>query len=107
ATAERHFRRALKEDPSSYPPLVNLGGALLALGKHEEALKINERAVRRAPEDALAHSQLGMSYVQARDFAKAELHLRQAIALDPGHFSAPQLVLADLYLIQGRLKERT
>ncbi len=104
--AEGHFRRALQEDPGAYPALVNLGGALLALGKDVEALEINQKAVKRAPEDALAQSQLGKSYFNLRDFEKAETHLRQAKALDPRHFSSPQLALADLYLIQGRHEER-
>lgn len=104
--AEQHFRRALEEDPSAYSPLVNLGGALLALGKDAESLPINQRAVQRAPEDALAHSQLGKSYMTLRDFEKAETHLRQAKALDPRHFSSPQLPLADIYFLQGRSEER-
>lgn len=104
--AEQHFRRALQEDPGAYWALVNLGGALLALGKNNEALEINQRAVKRAPEDALAHSQLGKSYFQLGDYGKAETHLRQAKALDPGHFSAPQVTLADLYYLEGRYEAR-
>ncbi len=106
AEAEEHFRRALKEAPTAFWALVNLGGALLALGKDKESLEINQEAVRRAPEDALAHSQLGKSYLRTGDLEKAEIHLRQAKALDPRHFSAPQLVLADLYYMQGRREER-
>jgi len=104
--AEQHFRRALKEDPGAYFALVNLGGALLAVGKDAESLEINQRAVRRAPEDALAHAQVGKSYLVLRDFGKAETHLRQAKALDPRHFSSPQLALADLYFLQARYQER-
>ncbi|MFB3903457.1 MAG: tetratricopeptide repeat protein [Acidobacteriota bacterium] len=104
--AEQHFRRSLKEDPGAYWALVNLGGALLAVRKDAEALKINQRAVRRAPEDALAHSQLGKNYLMLGDFEKAETHLRQAKSLDPRHFSSPQLSLADLYLLQSRYEER-
>ncbi len=104
--AEQHFRRALNEDPGAYWALVNLGGALLAVGKDAESLEINQRAVKRAPEDALAHSQLGKSYFRLRDFEKAETHLRQAKALDPRHFSSPQVELADLYFVQGRYEER-
>jgi len=104
--AEQHFRRALKEDPGAYWALVNLGGALLAVGKDAEALDINQKAVRRAPEDALAHSQLGKSYLVLGNLEKAENHLRQAKALDPRHFSSPQLALADLYFLQSRFEER-
>jgi tetratricopeptide (TPR) repeat protein len=41
---------------------VNLGGVLLYTGKHEEALKFNKYAVETRPRDALANSQLGMTY---------------------------------------------
>jgi Tfp pilus assembly protein PilF len=107
AEAERYFRRALKEEPTAFYALVNLGGALLSLeGKDAEALEINQQAVRRAPEDALAQSQLGKTHLRLGQLDEAEKHLRQAIALDPRHFSAPQLSLADLYLMQGRMEER-
>ena len=66
-TAEKHFREALRHDPDSYAPLVNLGGALLSLNRVEEALTINLEAVKERPDDALAHSQLGAELSFARD----------------------------------------
>jgi tetratricopeptide (TPR) repeat protein len=96
-TAEKHFREALRHDPDSYAPLVNLGGAVLSLNRVEEALTINLEAVKERPDDALAHSQLGMSYFRAGQIEPAERHLKQAKALDVRHFSFPQLVLAQIY----------
>lgn len=104
--AEKHFRRALEEFPEAYWALVNLGGALLAVGKDAEALEVNQRAVKRAPDDALAQSQLGKNYFRVGDLTKAETHLKQAKALDPRHFSSPQLTLADVYYLQNRDEER-
>ena len=101
AEAEEYFRSALKADPDSYAPLVNLGGALLSLGKIAESLPVNERAVKARPDDALAHSQLGQSYMLAGQIEEAEVHLKAAKALDPGHFSFPQMVLAQIYLRRG------
>jgi tetratricopeptide (TPR) repeat protein len=95
--AEKHFREALRHDPDSYAPLVNLGGALLSLNQAEEALQINLQAVKERPDDALAHSQLGQSYFQVGQIDPAERHLKQAKALDVRHFSFPQLVLAEIY----------
>ncbi len=95
--AEEHFSEALEQDADAYAPLVNLGGALLSQGRVEEALPINERAVLARPDDALAHSQLGQCYFVLDLLEDAERHLRQAKALDPRHFSFPQLVLAELY----------
>jgi len=96
--AESYFRRGLEADPNAFEPLVNLGGVLLNLGNLEEALKYNTEAVRRRPEDALAQSQLGMSYALLNRLAAAEEHLLISIHLDPLHFSRPQLTLADVYL---------
>ncbi|MBP1595740.1 MAG: repeat-containing protein [Acidobacteria bacterium] len=95
--AEGYFRRALEQDPDSYPPMVNLGGALLSGGKTQESLKYNLLAVRARPGDALARSQLGQSYMLLGQTDLAETELKKAKALDPGHFSFPQLVLAEIY----------
>ena len=69
-------------------------------GKMEESLSINLNAVKARPEDALAHSQLGQSYYYLADLDRAERHLKQAKALDPKHFSFPQLVLAEIYQLK-------
>ncbi len=96
--AESYFREALKRDPEYYPAVVNLGGALLTQGKVRDSLPFNLEAVRSRPDEALAHSQLGLSYFYLEQFAEAEAHLKVAISLDPGHFSYPQLPLAEIYL---------
>jgi len=95
--AEQYFREALKQDPDSYAPLVNLGGALLAKGKVEESLQVNLRAVKAWLDYSLAHSQLGQSYLLAKQVDDAETHLKQAKALDPMHFSLPQLLLTRIH----------
>ena len=99
--AEEYFREALRQEADSYPPLVNLGGALLAQDRVEEAHAINLRAVQMRPDDALAHSQLGRSYFSLAELDPARRHLKQAKALDPKHFSFPQLVLAQIYELQS------
>jgi len=99
--AERYFREALRQDGSALDPLVNLGGALLALRRYEEALEMNLQAVKLRPNDALALAQLGESYFYLDRLEEAEIHLKQAKTLDPGHFSLPQLVLAVIYRKRG------
>lgn len=95
--AEQHFRRAMKADPNSFEPRVNLGGVLLSLGRAEEAVAVNLRCVEERPQDALAHAQLGLAYFVTGDLETAEKHLLAARKLDPGHFSHPQLTLAEIY----------
>lgn len=102
--AEANFRRALHADPDLYEPLVNLGGVLVTTGQLDEALRINTRAVARKPDDPLAHSQLGMAYLFLNRLDNAERHLREAVKLDPRHFSHPQLHLAEVYRRRGETR---
>ena len=52
----------------AYEPLVNLGGVLVTLNKLDEAWKFNGFAVLERPGDALANSQMGMTYFGLGDF---------------------------------------
>ena len=99
-TAESYFREALKREPDYYPSLVNLGGVLLTQGKLRDSLPLNLAAVQAQPDDALAHSQLGLNYYYLEQFPEAEKHLKRAIALDAGHFSFPQVPLAEIYVLR-------
>ncbi len=99
--AEECFREALRQDPTSYEPLVNLGGVLVTLHKLDEAWDYNLHAVLTRPNDALANSQLGMTYFATGTLDLAEKYLRRACQLDPAHFSHPQLFLAEIHLRQG------
>jgi len=99
--AETHFRKALDSAPNAYAPLVNLGAALLSEGRYDEAFPVNSSAVRVKPDDPLAQSQLGNNLYRLGRLDEAEDHLKQAEALDPSHFSYPQLVLAQIYESRG------
>ena len=99
ATAEKHFRRALSEDPAAYEPLVNLGGALLTLMKADEALPVQplrraQPPQRRPGQRAARHDLLRPR--EASTWPRSTSSL--ARQLDPGHFSHPQLTLAEVYL---------
>jgi len=100
--AEQYFRKGLAANPDEYAPLVNLGGVLLNLGRYEEAWSYNTLAVSKQPNDALAHSQLGMACAALNKLDAAESELREAIGLDPRHFTNPQLILADVYVRTNR-----
>jgi tetratricopeptide (TPR) repeat protein len=103
--AEERFRESLKQDPRAYEPLVNLGGALVTLHKLDEALEVNIHATLIRPGDALANSQLGMTYFELGQFDAAVKYLERARRLDAAHFSHPQLFLAEIYLRRGQKKE--
>jgi Tfp pilus assembly protein PilF len=99
--AEQCFRNALEQDPRAYEPLVNLGGVLINNGKLDQALIYNQDAVLQRPNDALANSQLGLTYFQMGEFDLAVKYLEIARRIDPAHFSHPQLVLAEIHLRRG------
>ena len=103
--AEECFRRSLAADPRAYEPLVNLGGVLINLKKLDEAWNYNVMAVLVRPNDALAQAQLGMVYFGTGKLDLAERHLGEAARLDPGHFSYPQLFLAEIHLRRGQRRE--
>jgi tetratricopeptide (TPR) repeat protein len=98
--AERYFREAMEQDPTSYAPLVNLGAALLSQGKLHDALTVNLEAVERQSDDPLAHAQLGGTYFALGELDQAERHLKTAKMKDEKHFSNPQLMLARIYVQQ-------
>jgi tetratricopeptide (TPR) repeat protein len=103
--AADYFRRALTADPSAYEPLVNLGGVLINLNNLDEAYTFNLHAVLRRPNDPLANSQFGMTYLGLGKLQLAEKYLLEARRLDPAHFSHPQLLLAEIYLREKRFAE--
>ncbi len=100
--AEEYFREAMRQDPDAFEPVVNLGGALLSQNRPNEAIPVNQDAVKRRPKDALANSQLGLSYLEAGNSELAEKYLTEAKRLDPGHFSNPQLYLSQIYFKRGQ-----
>jgi tetratricopeptide (TPR) repeat protein len=102
--AEECFREALSQEPGMYEPLVNLGGVLINLRKLDEALELNVHAVLVRPGDALANSQLGMTYFEVGNFDAALKYLERARKIDPAHFSHPQIYLAEIHLRRGETR---
>jgi tetratricopeptide (TPR) repeat protein len=74
---------------------------LHTVGRYSEALGYNLYAVQEQPKDALANVQLGMTYYHLGDMERGLKYLIEAKRLDPGHFSYPQLSLAEIYLRRG------
>jgi tetratricopeptide (TPR) repeat protein len=103
--AEECFRQALDQDPGSFEPLVNLGGVLVTVHKLDEAAEYNLRAVLTRPNDALANSQLGLTYFELARLDLAQKYLERARQIDPAHFSHPQLLLAEIHLRRGERRE--
>jgi tetratricopeptide (TPR) repeat protein len=74
------------------------------MDRPEDAWQYNSMAVAARPNDALAHSQLGMNYFQLGNLNLSVQQLERARAIDPAHFSHPQLLLAEIHLRRGETR---
>ncbi len=75
------FREALQSQPDYAEALDNLGKALDATGKDEEAIGDFDRALKLAPEQAVIHSNKGLALYHEGKFADAAASFREAIAI--------------------------
>ncbi len=95
--AEECFRKALAADPYSYRSLSNLGTILLNRAEAEEAFKYNQLAVKIRPQDPQARYHLAMSFYQLGQLEEALDQLAREKALEPSHFTQPQILSAEIY----------
>jgi TolB-like protein/Tfp pilus assembly protein PilF len=102
--AEASLRRATALDPNYADARRWLGHVLSNSGRHSEALAEMARARELDPFSPLMHMVSSVVGHSSRDFAAAERHARQSIAIDPnfwaGHFNLGQALAG-----QHRLEE--
>lgn len=83
-----HFRASLKGRPDYVDALHNLGKALLAQGKAEEAASQFTHVLYVDPDDADAHAYLGSASVMQGKLHEAAKEFQAALRLDPERESA-------------------
>jgi tetratricopeptide (TPR) repeat protein len=104
ADAEETFHRLLQERPNSWVTYNELGAALHAEGKYQEAIQAFGAASVAAPGSSMALANLGGEYLQIGDFVKATENLKKSLALQPDFSeAAANTSLALRY--QGKYKE--
>ena len=81
-----------------------LAAVFKAIGRNTEALSANQTAVELSPQDAEAHSNLGVTLQELGRLNEAEVSLRQAIVLKPNYPEAHNN-LGNALKEQGRLDE--
>ena len=81
-----------------------LAAVFKAIGRNTEALNANQTAVELSPQDAEAHSNLGVTLQELGRLNEAEVSLRQAIVLKPNYPEAHNN-LGNALKEQGRLDE--
>ena len=66
----------------------NIGELFRRLGQTERAIAAGRSATTLKPDDATAHYNLGLAYVDNEDFTQAKASCERALALRPGHGEA-------------------
>lgn len=82
-TAERYLRRGTKQAPERLEGWIALGNARLLRDKAGEAVEAFAEAVRRAPDNAGAHNNLGIAFETMGRYDRALTEFERAYALQP------------------------
>jgi Flp pilus assembly protein TadD len=92
---------AADRTPATYQKAQELASA----GRHQEAVEVLETLIGNEPDDALAHNDLGVLYLQTGEPEKAQRHYERACGLAPENTTFKKN-LADYYWVQmGRMED--
>jgi predicted Zn-dependent protease len=97
-TAEKHFRKALKEAPQDYAGLCMMSKCLMAQKKYKEAQRYAELAKKVYPEEAQAHDLGGITKLVKGDFGPAYEDFSSYEKLLPGN---PNTIFLKAYSLEG------
>ena len=92
ADAVDELRLYLRDHAHDADGWANLGNALSALGRNDEALRAFQQSVAIAPENGLSQRNLALQYLQQNDFPNAAAHAREAVRLTPADPAAHNLL---------------
>ena len=83
---------------------ADYAAALVALkaGNPAAALARLQQALKRFPDNADLHNELGFAYRRLKQFDKAFLHYERALEINPGHRGAHEYI-GEAYLMVGNL----
>jgi len=102
------FKHAIKVTDKKYPTFAaahnNLGNALSAEGKIEEAISHYKMAIKLKPDYAAAHYNLGNALVAERKNEEAISHYKMAIELKPNYVAA-HYNLGIALVAEGKIEE--
>jgi Flp pilus assembly protein TadD len=82
------MQRRIEKYPADFVAHFNLGAALQALGRPQEALPYLSEAVRIRPANATARNNLAAALFASERFDAAAREFREALALDPAYQNA-------------------
>jgi tetratricopeptide (TPR) repeat protein len=79
--AEQYFRNALERYPKRDETYVIYGVFLQRLGRTNEAITAYRKALELNPASGFGHYNLGLAYVDTKDYAQANAHAQKAYQL--------------------------
>lgn len=100
------FRRALEIDANYSPARYWLASYLSAIGRHEEAIAEDLRALEVDPMSVFVRTHLGWTYLHARQYEKVFEPCRAALELNP-NFLAAHWVMGRAFAAQSRFSDAT
>jgi tetratricopeptide (TPR) repeat protein len=77
------YVKALEIVPDYLGAMLHAGHALRMLGRHDEALRMAQEVLRRAPDDSDALFLIGTTSFARGDYAKARTHLERFLHTNP------------------------
>jgi Flp pilus assembly protein TadD len=83
AEAKEELRLCLKEDPKFFDAYLKMGETLIALGEHDTALRVLQRANEIQPDNSRTFFLLGQAELEKGDPVKAMAEFDKAVALEP------------------------
>jgi len=98
------MKRALELNPGSPDVHLDYGHLLMALGRHDEAIREGRSAEQLDPVSSRTQSALGRFLYRARKYEEAVPHLERAVDLEPRNLQAHSR-LAEVYAQLGRYSE--
>jgi tetratricopeptide (TPR) repeat protein len=88
AEAVAAWKVAADKDPTDARPWNNIGVALAATGKTNEAIEAYGKSLAMNNDSSQTHNNLGSALAEAGRFDEAMTHIRKAIELDPDNGTA-------------------
>ncbi|MGB8433338.1 MAG: tetratricopeptide repeat protein [Burkholderiales bacterium] len=82
--AEQRFKDALARYPGDDETYVIYGTFLQKLGRVDAAIREYNKAIEIDPESVYAHYNLGLSYVDRKEYQQANIHAQKAYRLGAG-----------------------
>jgi len=98
--AVKEYEEALRINPNTIQPLINLGNVYYAKGWNDKAIEIYFRALKISPNNADVFNNLANTYYQKRMFDKAVENYKKALSSDPGYIDAYNN-LGSVYFVIG------